>query len=556
MKKGGLFFAKGADTCVYDPPVDCKPGTQSPARIPAGDYVSRLVVKSDSEVNNQIAVRKAVGQLQSKYPGADIASHFNLAVAMCEPQLKESDLKNAQGKYCSARQRVIDNVNKGPTYANLITPRQEKDMYDQPTDFNRAKLPALLHAIVYLNSANIVHSDAHSHNIAKMGDKLVLHDWGRVIVGLSQFKMRMGELLYDPSERAHLQRYAQWKFPCELLDMCIVPDSDDATFLRFMRMYDILSILGSIEGLKIVDQVKIQTVLHICSNLLFSDIDPKDMMPYLHAVIDVLFTNGPLPAILEPYKPTSPIVVAPPPAPRQQVGTMVAESSISSAMPSSPPQVRRNVPRLVLPRQPSFHPVGQTAPAQQSRQGRVASGEPSWGSARAPKKTAKKLCTCIKAVRKTIKARPGISKEKGAIAICVKSVVQTKRSTLKRFKCGKKPRLITQKRIRGGATVIPDELKWERSLQAYNHDAVPYDRDIWGAVKVSTLRYLNTNPNARAFLAMSLLLANPELIEIMYQKGARYADFINEIDGLRSQYGTEYENQLMTSKQIIQKYQS
>jgi hypothetical protein len=530
MKKGGLFFAKGADTCVYDPPVDCKPGTQSPAQIPAGDYVSRLVVKSDSEVKNQIAVRKAVGQLQAKYPDADIASHFNLAVAMCEPQLKESDLKNREGKYCSARQRVIDNVNKGPTYANLITPRQEKDMYELPIDFNRAKLPALLHAIVYLNSANIVHSDAHSYNIAKMGDKLVLHDWGRVLVGLSQFKMRMGELLYDPSEQARLHRYAQWKFPCELLDMCIVPDSDDATFLRFMRMYDVLSILGSIEGLNIVDQVKIQTVLHICSNLLFSDIDAKDMMPYIHAVIDVLFTNGPLPAILEPYKPSGPIVVAPPPAPRQQVGTMVAESSISSVMPTSPPQLRRNVPRLVLPRQ---------------AQGR--------GGAR----TAKKLCTCIKSVRKTIKARPGISKEKGAIAICVKSVVQTKRRTLKKFKCGKKPRLITQKRKKvGGATVIPDNVRWERSVQAYNYSAVPYDRDLWGAVKVSTIRYLNMDPNARTFLAMSLLLANPELIEIMHQKGATYADFINEIDGLRTQYGTQYENQLMSSKEIIQKYQS
>ena len=59
---------------------------------------------------------------------------------------------------------------------------------------------------------------------------------------------------------------------------------------------------------------------------------------------------------------------------------------------------------------------------------------------------ARALCKCIKKVRKTVKARPGSSKEQAAIAICVKSVVQTKRRTLKRFKCGRKPKLSTQRR--------------------------------------------------------------------------------------------------------------
>ena len=51
----------------------------------------------------------------------------------------------------------------------------------------------------------------------------------------------------------------------------------------------------------------------------------------------------------------------------------------------------------------------------------------------------KKFCRCIKSVRNKIKS------ENGAIAICVKSVLQTKGKTLKRFKCGKKPYLLTQK---------------------------------------------------------------------------------------------------------------
>lgn len=52
-----------------------------------------------------------------------------------------------------------------------------------------------------------------------------------------------------------------------------------------------------------------------------------------------------------------------------------------------------------------------------------------------------KFCSCIKKVHSTLKN----SKESRAIAICVKSVLQRKGRTLKRFRCrGKKPFLQTQ----------------------------------------------------------------------------------------------------------------
>lgn len=63
----------------------------------------------------------------------------------------------------------------------------------------------------------------------------------------------------------------------------------------------------------------------------------------------------------------------------------------------------------------------------------------------------KRFCKCIKKVRKTIRMRPSQScrgndaKEQAAIAVCVKSVLQTKGKTLRRFKCGRKPRIQTQK---------------------------------------------------------------------------------------------------------------
>ena len=52
-------------------------------------------------------------------------------------------------------------------------------------------------------------------------------------------------------------------------------------------------------------------------------------------------------------------------------------------------------------------------------------------------KQADRFCRCIKAVKKTVKLRSGkggnIARERAAIAICVKSVLQTRGRTLKRF---------------------------------------------------------------------------------------------------------------------------
>jgi hypothetical protein len=67
----------------------------------------------------------------------------------------------------------------------------------------------------------------------------------------------------------------------------------------------------------------------------------------------------------------------------------------------------------------------------------------------APNRYAKSLCNCIKKVRKTIKLRKGQkntprNREGAAIGICVKSVLQTRGKTIKKFRCGKKPFLQVQ----------------------------------------------------------------------------------------------------------------
>lgn len=66
------------------------------------------------------------------------------------------------------------------------------------------------------------------------------------------------------------------------------------------------------------------------------------------------------------------------------------------------------------------------------------------------KSLSRELCSCIKKVRKSVKVRRGQNKsikgkEKAAIGICVKSVLQSRGKTLKKFKCTPKPYLLTQK---------------------------------------------------------------------------------------------------------------
>jgi len=81
----------------------------------------------------------------------------------------------------------------------------------------------------------------------------------------------------------------------------------------------------------------------------------------------------------------------------------------------------------------------------------------------------KRFCRCIKKVQKTVKARKGSSKESGAIAICVTSVLQgkTKKRTLKKFHCktrnGKKARVITQTRLGGSRSAASRTKSGSRS---------------------------------------------------------------------------------------------
>ena len=59
------------------------------------------------------------------------------------------------------------------------------------------------------------------------------------------------------------------------------------------------------------------------------------------------------------------------------------------------------------------------------------------------KSQTKRFDTCVKSVRKSVKARKGSSQESAAIAICTTTILHPRGRTLRRYRKG---RLVTQKR--------------------------------------------------------------------------------------------------------------
>jgi hypothetical protein len=61
-------------------------------------------------------------------------------------------------------------------------------------------------------------------------------------------------------------------------------------------------------------------------------------------------------------------------------------------------------------------------------------------------KMARKMCRCIKKVKKTLKVRPEVSRENGAIAICNKSIFRNRGLKFNRVSCKKKAKFIANKK--------------------------------------------------------------------------------------------------------------
>jgi hypothetical protein len=403
--KGGAFLAQGADTCVYKPVVDCVPGTQDPAgALPPGNYVSRIVDIGSEEGMNQRTVKDAIAHISDKLRGdplagrylggRPLASYFNVAVATCTPVLKAEDVFDGADNWCE-NQAGLDLSGRKNGKINFITPAQDEDVYKLPNHPRVAEeLRKLFHAVVYLNNELIVHTDAHFGNVSWMGDHMVMNDWGRTALGVAGFKKFIEHYnLRDDASRRKMKMGEQFELPCRIMDLCPIRLEYDDTSLRFMKFWDVASMSGGAMDLKVL---KPDLFLEFGNRLVGlwhnEAIKTEDLSTEVHKAVDELFDKV---------------------APRQVAPLPEAEISPISQMSMS---LRRSSPPRAPPPPPTLRAT--------------------WSGGL---NQTQKFCKCIKKVRKTIK------NEKGPIAICVKSVLQKKGRTLKRFTCGKKGRVITQK---------------------------------------------------------------------------------------------------------------
>jgi len=493
MLRGGVLIGQGADTCVYSPKIDCVPGTQTPDTIPDGDYISRVTNKKTidgEEVVNQAEVKQAIHRIQENYPDKEIEKFFNVAVATCTPLFKDSDTVRP----CAANNNKIDTSGQKDDKVNFITLRQNEDVRESNRS-NSETLPQLrklFHAVAYLNNENVIHTDAHFGNIAWMGDRIVMHDWGRAAIGIKGFKDFVdGWGLLNPKKRKKNKEFVQFKGPCEIMETCPINLDDDMTSHRFMKFYDVASLAAGGEKYGLLSPDVVRTFASSMEKLWKDTTIPiDDMMPKIHESIDVMFDNNQLATssrvrweewmALKKTKKVS-LKLMDKPGVETKINAQVVASlgiwavfmiddttkrileqsgypfltTISNLNPPVvvmyfPSNLNRGDPSKVIPK--LFIPIEflykNKVTVEELPVSDLSLSPDSIPSPPAIKRVAgarklsqtNRFCKCIKKVRKTFR------NEKGPIAVCVKSVLWKQGRTLRRFKCGRNARVITQKR--------------------------------------------------------------------------------------------------------------
>ena len=425
MRKGGEYIGQGADTCVYDPPLQCIGRPEYPSH----KYVSR-VMEEPGESEIQYKVKAVIRKYEKAHPGK-VSKYFNMMMDACLIfEVKESDVRNSKTeKKCTHHGALKQAGIIDEGYENIITPKQGetvafKDPVDGQTKLYRSApetakgLYGLLMALVYCRGG-FVHADAHGKNLAWMPEgHIVLFDWGRTATDSEQLQYLINRVIAVSDEYEPL---TQFKYVVDALNY-----SEDPMVLSVV--WDILAIFGLMDAFEVLP---IDRITDACGQI-FDIIETR--APTLNEMIGIvnnLYKSSGMP-MLPPLTVkkglfglfSRPAPSAPPVSP--------PSATSSSASSSASVEKRSFAPVKIDIKPKGVNPFPFDFPA-----------VPKGGV-----RQSTKFCRCIKAVRKTIKARPGSTSESGAIAVCNKSILGRRGRTLKKFRCGKKPYLKTQKKIK------------------------------------------------------------------------------------------------------------
>ena len=258
MRRGGYIVGEGADTCVFKPQVDCEPGTESNP-IPDGNYVSRVIPKMEGEQWIQERIRdivddgteylKTVPEAKEYLGDRPLSEYFNFAVGYCTPKFKPKDFTDADNFDRDCKYVAPDS--KAENLVNLITPEQGSNLHGTKiTKDVLVELERLLHAIIYLNTLGVVHTDLHFNNVAWMGNHLVVHDWGRAVSSEREFASHIRSYLGTEERRKPFvdKKFHHFMVPARLIESDPTFMTIDSKRKIFMQVYDILSVASQIAG--------------------------------------------------------------------------------------------------------------------------------------------------------------------------------------------------------------------------------------------------------------------------------------------------------------------
>jgi len=319
-KRGGVRIGQGTETCVYKPPIACKDGRAIPPNT-----VSRII-KSSDELVKQTQVKEALKRINPKW-----LSYFNLFVDSCRPvNFKPEDLTIP----CDNIKLDVGDVD----VVNLFTTVQDHDILNPDgTLFKDAAttheaMKNLLHAVIELNSqqVQVFHRDAHYGNIAWMGNKLVLHDWGFAVVGDKQMLdslsisdsatnrfniLNTNDSVTFVQDRKYRKGFAKYNIIIKILEWTSKKYTLDPEIL--FRMFDTLSILGVQRNEDLINKTKTLWTdelydrlfalyvkyMDICSKSTFTEMEKnailQDLTAELHLAVTEAFDTG-LPPVPTP----------------------------------------------------------------------------------------------------------------------------------------------------------------------------------------------------------------------------------------------------------------
>jgi hypothetical protein len=253
-KKGGAIIGKGADTCVFSPPVACS-GASTNITGEQADSVSRIVETSGGEHQLQTLTYNLIKTELEGKGKSDLLKFFLFGSSYCQPNTTDADFVD---KECKFKTYTLSKTNKpnSTLYTNIVTPKYDSDIEQKGVlvksqDITRKAIHDLMTALTYINEKTIVaHNDTHFGNIGWRGDQIILTDWGRVKIGNTFLKYVNDRVTVDYKQYSQHVFHVFLKFDEDKIFDEYDYERDNGIVLA--RVWDILGILGSAVKYRIV----------------------------------------------------------------------------------------------------------------------------------------------------------------------------------------------------------------------------------------------------------------------------------------------------------------